>query len=183
MPTFDRPSTLFYLTGPASGDRLKSPNALELTMTQLNSLDPGQAISGPASLLPVIEHKRVNWPHVWAYLGLAFGLSWLLDLLMYLAGGLKNPAAGLLLQFQMLLPAFSALLLGMFFFQESPVYYKTNRTASRWFVYYYFFMVAAYLVVAVLGLLQPGRELAYLAAVRAGPVSLLCVGNAAELCL
>jgi membrane protease YdiL (CAAX protease family) len=102
----------------------------------------------------------VNWPHVLAYLGLAFGLSWLLDLGMYLSGGLSNPAAPLLLQFQMLLPAFSALLLGTFFFRESPVYYKTNRTASRWFVYYYFFMTLAYAVAAVLGLVQPAQGLA-----------------------
>jgi membrane protease YdiL (CAAX protease family) len=102
----------------------------------------------------------VNWPHVLAYLGLAFGLSWLLDLGMYLSGGLSNPAAPLLLQFQMLLPAFSALLLGTFFFRESPVYYKTNRTASRWFAYYYFFMTFAYAVAAVLGLVQPAQGLA-----------------------
>ena len=105
--------------------------------------------------------KTVNWPHVWAFLGLAFGLTWLLDLVMYLNGGLANPGVKLLLQFQMLLPAFAALLLGMFFFKESPVYYKTNRTASRWFIYYYFFMTLAYLAVAVLGLVQPAQGLAF----------------------
>jgi membrane protease YdiL (CAAX protease family) len=106
------------------------------------------------------ERRAVNWSHVGAFLGLAFGLSWLIDLLMYLNGGLQNPAAKLLLQLQMLMPAFSALLLGMFFFKESPVYYRTNRTASRWFIYYYFFMTCAYLVVAVLGLVQPAQGLA-----------------------
>jgi hypothetical protein len=50
---------------------------------------------------------------------------------MYLNGGLVNPVAKLLLQIQMLMPAFAPLLLGMFFFKESPVYYKTNHTASR----------------------------------------------------
>ena len=80
--------------------------------------------------------------------------------MIYLNGGLANPAARLLMQFQMLMPAFAAMLLGMFFFKESPIYYKTNRTASRWFIYYYFFMTFAYLAVAVLGLVQPAQGLA-----------------------
>jgi membrane protease YdiL (CAAX protease family) len=102
----------------------------------------------------------VNWPHVWAYIGLAFGLSWLIDLVIYLNGGLASPATKLLMQFMMLMPAFSAMLLGMFFFKESPIYYKTNRTASRWFIYYYYFMTFAYLAAAVIGLVQPVQGLA-----------------------
>ena len=78
----------------------------------------------------------VNWPHVAWFLGLAFGLTWLVDLGIYLAGGLANPGAALLLQFQMLLPAFSAMVLGVFFFKDSPIFYRSNRSASRWFVYY-----------------------------------------------
>jgi hypothetical protein len=42
------------------------------------------------------------------------------------SSGLTNPAAPLLMQFQMLLPAFSAMLLGVFFFRESPCI--TRRT-------------------------------------------------------
>ncbi len=61
----------------------------------------------------------VNWPHVAWFLGLAFGLTWLLDLVLYLNGGLKNPAAVLFLQLQMMLPAFSALLLGVFFLKKA----------------------------------------------------------------
>jgi membrane protease YdiL (CAAX protease family) len=103
----------------------------------------------------------VNWPHVWAYIGLSFGLAWLVDLVIYLNGGLAGPATRLLMQCMMLMPALSALLLGMFFFKESPIYYKTNRSASRWFIYYYFFMTFAYLVVAVIGLVQPAQGLAF----------------------
>lgn len=99
--------------------------------------------------------RAVRWPHVWAYIGLSFGLAWLVDLVLALNGGLTHPAAGLILQFQMLMPALAALLLGMFFFKESPIYHKTNRTASRWFIYYFFLMTFAYLVAVIVVLFQP----------------------------
>jgi uncharacterized protein len=132
---------------------------MEFRMAQSYSVVPEPVISEPASIPEASTRKAVNWPHVWAYIGLAFGLTWLIDLVMYLNGGLATPAAKLLLQFQMLMPAFSALVLGMFFFKESPVYYKTNRTTSRWFIYYYFFMTFAYLAAAILGLLRPAQGL------------------------
>ncbi len=122
-------------------------------MTQSHSSQPDNMIPEqvPSPLLPA--RRMVNWPHVWVYVGLAFGLAWLIDLVLYLNGGLKSPAASLMLQFQMLMPAFAALLLGVFFFKESLVYRKTNHTASRWFIYYYFLMTFAYLVAAILAMI------------------------------
>ncbi|HEY9076157.1 MAG TPA: CPBP family intramembrane glutamic endopeptidase [Anaerolineaceae bacterium] len=102
--------------------------------------------------------SKVNWSHVAWFLGLTFSLTWLVDLVLYLNGGLTNPAAAVLLQLQMLLPAFSAMLLGVFFFKESPLYHRTNRTASRWFVYYYFLFTLFYLLGAVAGLYQPQQS-------------------------
>ncbi len=128
-------------------------------MTQAHSIEPERGIPAEAIGPVEAERKTVNWPHVWAFLGLAFGLTWLLNLIMYLNGGLANPAARLLLQFQMLMPAFAAMLLGMFVFRESPLY-KTKHTPARWFVYYYFLMTFAYLAVAVLELAQPGQGMA-----------------------
>ena len=126
-------------------------------MAQSYSSQPDQVIPEPVSVPDpeVAARREVNWPHVWAYIGLSFGLAWLVDLVLYLNGGLKNPGAGLMLQLQMLMPALAALLLGMFFFKESLVYHKTNRTASRWFIYYYFLMTFAYLVAAVVAMIQP----------------------------
>jgi putative transposase len=69
----------------------------------------------------------VNWACVAWYVGLSFGLAWLVDLALYLTGGLANPGTNLLLQFQMLLPAFSAMLLGAFFFKDSPIFYRSNH--------------------------------------------------------
>jgi membrane protease YdiL (CAAX protease family) len=105
----------------------------------------------------VTAARSVRWLNVVTFLALAFGLTWLLDLVLYMTGGLANPSTRLLLQFQMLIPAFSGLLLGTFFFKESPVYYRTNRSASRWFVYYYFLITVLYLAGAVIGLIQPAQ--------------------------
>ncbi len=109
----------------------------------------------PESQAETTSVKSVNWFRVAWYEGLAFGLAWLVDLVLYLNGGLKNPAAGLLLQFQMLLPAFSAMLLGAFFFQDSPIFHRTNRGQSRWFVYFYFLLTCLYLVGAIISLIRP----------------------------
>jgi uncharacterized protein len=99
--------------------------------------------------------SRVNWTQVTWFLGLAFGLTWLLDLALYLAGGLTSPSAALLLQFQMLLPAFSAMLLGAFFFKDSPIFYRSNHGTSRWFVYFYLLLTGLYLAGVVVSLIQP----------------------------
>lgn len=121
----------------------------------MQTISTSQPSVGTSS--PVITSSGVNWPRVAAFLGLTFGLSWLADMVLYLNGGLTSPVTGLLLQFQMLLPAFSAILLGAFFFQESPIYYRTNRTASRWFVYFYFVLTVFYLVGLIAGLIQPSQ--------------------------
>jgi len=119
------------------------------------SLNPEQAMSG-ASSTPAATTLPVNWSRVAYYLGVTFGLTWLVDLALYLTGGLANPATKLLLQFQMLLPAFSAMLLGVYFFKDSPIYYRSNRGLSRWFIYFYFLLTCLYLVGAIAGLIQPG---------------------------
>lgn len=97
----------------------------------------------------------VNWAHVGWFLCLAFGLTWLVDLAIYLTGGLANAGTKLLLQFQMLMPAFSAMLLNTFFFKHSPIFYRSNRRPSRWFVYFYFLLTGLYLMGAVISLIQP----------------------------
>ncbi|HLO29260.1 MAG TPA: CPBP family intramembrane glutamic endopeptidase, partial [Anaerolineales bacterium] len=107
----------------------------------------------------VLTPSRVNWPQVACFLGLAFGLSWLADLVLYLNGGLAAPVTTLLLQFRMLLPAFSAMLLGAFFFKESPIYYRSNRTAARWFVYFYLLFTFLYLIGTMTALVRPEQTM------------------------
>jgi uncharacterized protein len=116
-----------------------------------------QTTSQPSIVTPlsVSTHAKVNWPHVAGFLGLAFGLTWLADLVLYLNGGLASPVSTFILQFQMLLPAFSAMLLGAFFFKESRIYYRSNRTASRWFVYFYLLLTFLYLIGVIAVLIRP----------------------------
>ena len=123
-------------------------------MNTQTSLSSEQEATGTSSETKV-PARTVNWSQVAWFLGLAFGLTWLLDLALYLTGGLANPSAALLLQFQMLLPAFSAMLLGAFFFKDSPIFYRTNHGASRWFVYFYLLLTGLYLVGAIVSLIQP----------------------------
>jgi membrane protease YdiL (CAAX protease family) len=87
---------------------------------------------------------KTNWPHVGAFLGLTFGLTYLLDLVIYLRGGLGTASIVTVLQFQMLLPAFSAILLGFFFFPESPIYRSRQAGKGRWFYFYFIGLTVVY---------------------------------------
>jgi membrane protease YdiL (CAAX protease family) len=99
-----------------------------------------------------------NWRHVAAFLGLTFGLTWLLDLAIYLRGGLATPGMVSVLQLQMLLPAFSAIVLGLLFFPESPIYRARPAGRGRWF-YYFFLLLTVIFALGVLGMwLAPAQR-------------------------
>jgi membrane protease YdiL (CAAX protease family) len=85
-----------------------------------------------------------NWRHVGAFLGLTFGLTWLLNLAIYLRGGLETPGIVTILQLQMLLPAFSAIVLGLLCFPESPIYRTRPAGRGRWFYYYFLLLTVIY---------------------------------------
>ena len=112
-------------------------------------------LSNDATALPQEDvKKQVNWKQVGGFLLLTFGLTWSLDLILFLTGGLNSPAATVVLQFQMLLPAFSAILLGMFFFKDSPINLKKNHLRSRWFTWYFLFFTLLYAVAVILAFLR-----------------------------
>jgi membrane protease YdiL (CAAX protease family) len=98
---------------------------------------------------------QTNWRHVGAFLGLTFGLTWLLDLAIYLRGGLRIPGIVAILQLQMLLPAFSAIILGLFFFHESPIYRKKDAGRGRWFYYYFLLLTLIYAIGTLVIWLSP----------------------------
>ncbi len=99
--------------------------------------------------------RVINWKQVIAFVVMTFVLTWSLDLILYLKGGLNNPAAVLVLQLQMLFPAFSAMVLGLFFFKDSKIYIKTNRTTSRWFIWYFLLFTLFYMSVVFVGIVKP----------------------------
>jgi len=118
------------------------------------------SIESQASFLSTSDQQapsvpRVNWKQVGAFLALTFALTWGLDLALFLTGGLKNPAALIALQLQMLLPAFSAMLLGMFFFKDSPINIHNNRSLSRWFTWYFLAFTLLYVAAVILALIRP----------------------------
>jgi membrane protease YdiL (CAAX protease family) len=45
------------------------------------------------------------------------------------------------------------MILGAFFFKESPIYHRTNQSASRWFVYFYLLLTVLYLIGSIAGLI------------------------------
>ena len=102
-------------------------------------------------------HLAPNWRHVGAFLGLTFGLTWLLDLAIYLRGGLATPGMITVLQLQMLLPAFSAIVLGLFFFPESPIYRGRPAGRGRWFYYYFLLLTVIYALGALGVWLAPAQ--------------------------
>lgn len=83
------------------------------------------------------ERRGPAWPQVAWFLGLAFGLAYLADLVLFLNGGLANRAASLVLQFRMMTPAFAALSLGFFFFKDSALHRSRLRGAARVFLFYF----------------------------------------------
>jgi membrane protease YdiL (CAAX protease family) len=99
--------------------------------------------------------KNVNWKQIGLFLGLTFALTWGLNLALYLTGGLKSGAAMIALQLQMLLPAFSAILLGMFVFKDSPINIQNNRKATRWFTWYFLVFTLLYIAAVVTMFIRP----------------------------
>ena len=114
------------------------------------------SLQGSREEFPMFNKKGVFW-----YLGLTFGLSWLLNLVLYLRGGLDAPGATHVLQLQMMVPAFSAILLGLFTLPQSPIYLRPlggpRRPAGRgrWFYYFYLLLIAAMVFIALGALLAP----------------------------
>jgi hypothetical protein len=87
----------------------------------------------------VAERRGVNWNQVGLFLALTFGLTWTLNLVLWLAVGYEeNLATGLLLQLQMLLPAFCAIVPGMFIFRDNALFQvRSDKERPRWFFYYF----------------------------------------------
>jgi len=79
----------------------------------------------------------VAWPAIASFLVLAFGLSWLSDLVLLLGGGLDNPAFGLIAQFRMMTPAFAAIVLGFFFDRSAVIHRGRLHGPARLFILYF----------------------------------------------
>ena len=101
-------------------------------------------------------NQQVNWRQVGLFILLTFGLSWAINLLLWLTAGYgQNIATLITLQAQMLMPAFAAIVLGMFVFKNSPIYFRNYRERPRWFFYFFLGYALIYLVFGLLVVLRP----------------------------
>ncbi|MCE1254845.1 MAG: CPBP family intramembrane metalloprotease, partial [Anaerolineae bacterium] len=116
------------------------------------------------NFLTETNQNKVNWRQVGLFLGLTFGFTWVLDLLLQLAAGYRSGSAIFFLQLQMFLPAFFAIVLGQFVFKDSPFYYRNpmpdgRADRARGFFYFYMALTLFYVVLAALSILIPQQEM------------------------
>jgi membrane protease YdiL (CAAX protease family) len=106
--------------------------------------------------------KQVDWKQVGFFLLLTFGISWGINLLLYLTAGYGNNASALImLQLQMLIPAASAILLGLFVFKDSRIAWRTTGRNARMFLLFYLVFTLVYGVIAVLSLTMPEQGMIF----------------------
>jgi membrane protease YdiL (CAAX protease family) len=102
---------------------------------------------------PSFDKKGVFW-----FLGLTFGLTYLIDLVIYLRGGLTGPGWYMAVALTGMMPAFSAIILGLFFLPASPIYHKRTAGRGRWF-YYFFLLYILSIAIGVISIwLVPSDE-------------------------
>ena len=100
--------------------------------------------------------KPVDWKQVGLFLLLTFAFTWGIDLALYLTVGYSNNVSALIfLQLQMLIPAGSAILLGLFFFKDSRIAWGSTGRNARWFLLFYLVFTLIYALIAVLSLVMP----------------------------
>jgi membrane protease YdiL (CAAX protease family) len=101
----------------------------------------------------MFDKKGVIW-----FLGLTFSLTWLVDLAIYLTVDYEALAATGAKSLHMLMPAFSATLLGLFFFPTSPIYYKRHPGRARWFYYFFLLFILLVFPIGLSNLLAPTNQ-------------------------
>jgi uncharacterized protein len=112
---------------------------------------------------PEITQPKVNWRQIGLFLGLTFGFTYALDLILQLVGGYGATSTIIFLQLQMFLPAFFAITLGMFVFTDSPFYYRNpmpdgRADRARGFFYLYLVLTLFFVGLALLSVLAPAQE-------------------------
>jgi uncharacterized protein len=105
---------------------------------------------------------KVNWRQVGLFIGLTFGFTYALDLVLQLVGGYGSTSTMVFLQLQMFLPALFAIILGMFVFTDSPFYFRTpmpdgRADRARGFFYLYMALTLFFIALAVISVLAPAQ--------------------------
>lgn len=103
---------------------------------------------------------KVNWRQVGLFIGLTFGFTFAIDLILKLGSGYGSTSSMIFLQLQMLLPAFFSIFLGMFIFTDSPFYFRNpmpdgRKDRARGFFYLYMAITVFYVILAVISIVSP----------------------------
>ncbi len=107
------------------------------------------------------------------FVGITFGLTLLLDLVIFLTKGYSQaPSTLMLAQGQMLLPGAVAIILQIFVFRDSPIYRLAER--PRWFFYYFLVYVVIHFILAMGAMAIPDATYTTLASIS---IQLLLVGG------
>jgi membrane protease YdiL (CAAX protease family) len=109
---------------------------------------------------------NINWPEVKLFLAITFFLTFILDLILWkFVGYGSTQAAGILLQLQMLLPAFTAIGLSMFFFEKSRLKnMRKNAESFRWFFYYFLAYTILYALIGTVLIISQQTGISVMAA-------------------
>ncbi|MCS7136581.1 MAG: type II CAAX endopeptidase family protein [Nitrososphaerota archaeon] len=90
------------------------------------------------------------------FVTLTFALTYCLNLGMALAFDFKLPVeARTSMMTMMLVPAFSAIVLKMFFEKDSDIYFRTFREKTRLFFYYFLLYFAVFLILSIMSWISP----------------------------
>lgn len=111
-----------------------------------------------------IKKNGVDWKQVGLFLGFTFGATYLLDLVLYLRGGISAAGTLELLQLRMLVPAFVAIVLGLFVFRDSPFHVSRpmpdgTRDRARGFFYLYLALTLLFVAITVVSIVVPSQTL------------------------
>jgi len=108
----------------------------------------------------MIVHRRIY--RISLFLAGTFFLSWGFDWLLIKAGGpeaLKNTGG---ITPGMLTPAFVALILQVFFFRDSKIYYKHYKETPRWIFYSFFILFISLVVINLVALKHPDFNILFI---------------------
>jgi len=96
-----------------------------------------------------------------AFLLLTFALSWGFDLLIAVTIGHEAYLELGMSPLGMFFPAFVALLLRLFVFKDSPIYFRRYRGKPRWILYGFLLLTMIYGVVTLVGVWAQGRSVVF----------------------
>ena len=100
--------------------------------------------------------KKARMKRVFVFLFFTFLLSWGFDWLVIGLGGSGAFRSLSMSPWGMLVPALVAIVLRMFFYKDSPIYYQTYKEKPRWIFLGFMILTVLYGILTLLAVFNPG---------------------------